>query len=154
VICLGCGDIGLRRDVQHWMEQHNPDHLDPSAPMAPDGDADLDAAFERSLEGFRVPTCRLCDSALKPHVVFFGESVPKARVDAAWSIVHGADVLLVVGSSLAVYSGYRFVRGTRERGQPLALVNLGESRGDAHASVRVAVRAGAVLPQLAAALRS
>ncbi len=152
VVCLGCGDIGSRHDVQRWMEQHNPAHLDLSAPMAPDGDADLDEAFERSLASFLVPTCRLCDAPVKPHVVFFGESVPKTRVEQAWSIVNAADVLLVVGSSLAVYSGYRFVRGARERQQPVALVNLGDSRGDAHATVRVAAKASAVLSGLAKAL--
>jgi NAD+-dependent protein deacetylase sirtuin 4 len=82
-------------------------------------------------------------------VVFFGESVPRATVDAAWALLDEAEVLLVVGSSLAVFSGYRFVRRAGERGLPIAVVNLGPTRGDPLATVRIAARAGELLPRVA-----
>lgn len=89
---------------------------------------------------------------LKPAVVFFGESVPRAVVEDAYGLLAEAEALLVVGTSLAVFSGYRFVRRAAAEGVPVALVNLGPTRGDPHARVRVDARAGALLPRLAAAL--
>lgn len=143
VLCLSCGAISPRRELQRRLAEANPGWVARQAAMAPDGDAEVDRTA-----GFRVVGCERCAGPLKPHVVFFGESVPRERVDAAWAIVDAADVLLVVGSSLAVYSGYRFVRGAAKRGQPVALVNLGETRADPHATVRVAARAGELLPRL------
>lgn len=143
VICLGCKSLSPRIELQRRLAEANPGWTDRRAEMAPDGDAEIDPD-----EHFRVVGCERCDGPLKPHVVFFGEGVPKDRVQAAWDIVDAADVLLVVGSSLAVYSGYRFVRGAAKRAQPIAMVNLGETRGDAHASVKVAARAGELLPRL------
>ncbi len=143
VICLGCKALSPRVELQRRLAEANPAWVSRPAEMAPDGDAEIDPD-----EHFRVVGCERCDGPLKPHVVFFGEGVPKDRVQAAWDIVDAADVLLVVGSSLAVYSGYRFVRGAAKRGQPIAMVNLGETRGDAHAAVRVAARAGELLPRL------
>lgn len=149
VVCLSCGDLTPREAFQAELALRNPGWLDRSAEVAPDGDAELD-----DVAGFEVVPCVRCRGALKPHVVFFGEGVPKPRVDAAWSIVDEADVLLVVGSSLAVFSGYRFVRGAAKRGQPIAIVNLGETRGDVHANIRLDARAGDVLPALVDALRA
>jgi NAD-dependent SIR2 family protein deacetylase len=94
---------------------------------APDGDADLDALpFDR----FDVPACERCGGMLKPDVVFFGEGVPKARVDQAMAALHRSDAMLVVGSSLMVYSGYRFAQAMAERGKPIAAINLGRTRAD------------------------
>ncbi|MFW5741375.1 MAG: NAD-dependent protein deacetylase [Myxococcota bacterium] len=146
VVCLGCGTLHARPQVQAELEARNPTFVGRGAPLAPDGDADLDA-----IRGFELVTCP-CGGDLKPNVVFFGESVPQARGSAAWRIVDEADVLLVVGSSLAVYSGYRFVRGAAQRGQPVAILNLGETRGDSLAQVRLHAKAGEALPALAAAL--
>jgi NAD-dependent SIR2 family protein deacetylase len=87
-----------------------------------------------------------------PDVVFFGGSVPRATLDAAWQLFDRAEVLLVVGSSLTVFSGYRFVRRAAERGVPVAILNRGPTRGDGHAQVRVDARAGVALPALARAL--
>jgi len=143
VICLGCKALSPRVELQRRLAEANPGWASRRAEMAPDGDAEIDPD-----EHFRVMGCERCDGPLKPHVVFFGEGVPKDRVQAAWDIVDAADVLLVVGSSLAVYSGYRFVRGAAKRAQPIAMVNLGETRGDPHASVKVAARAGELLPRL------
>ena len=144
VVCLDCGALSPREALQERLSQRNPGWAQRHAEMAPDGDAEIDPSAD-----FRVVHCERCDGPLKPHVVFFGEGVPKARVEAAWAMVDAADVLLVVGSSLAVYSGYRFVRGAAKRGQPVALLNLGETRGDAHATVKVEGRAGALLPLIA-----
>jgi NAD-dependent SIR2 family protein deacetylase len=148
VICLACGDVTSREAFQAELARRNPGWLERTAEVAPDGDAELD-----DVTGFDVAPCARCGGALKPHVVFFGEGVPKPRVDAAWAIVDEADVLLVVGSSLAVFSGYRFVRGAAKRGQPIAIVNLGETRGDPHATTKLDARAGDVLPRLVDALR-
>jgi len=146
VVCLECGHVHPRKRVQEELEARNPRFACPSAPMAPDGDADVEPVAH-----FDLVTCP-CGGDLKPNVVFFGESVPKERVDAAWWLVRDADVLLVVGSSLAVYSGYRFVRGAARDNQPVAIVNLGPTRGDAQATVRVSMRAGCALPAVAHAL--
>ncbi|MCA9615717.1 MAG: NAD-dependent protein deacetylase [Sandaracinus sp.] len=148
VVCLGCGALSPREPLQAELARRNPGWVERVVEMAPDGDAELD-----DVRGFEVVPCVACGGALKPHVVFFGEGVPKERVDTAWAIVDAADVLLVVGSSLAVFSGYRFVRGAAKRGQPVAIVNLGETRGDVHASIRVDARAGDVLPALVTRLR-
>jgi NAD-dependent SIR2 family protein deacetylase len=89
---------------------------------------------------------------LKPDVVFFGENVPKDRVEACWAMLDDADALLVVGSSLTVYSGRRFIYGAAERALPIGVVNLGPTRGDDYAAVKVDGRLGEVIPRLAEAL--
>ena len=146
VRCLGCDALTAREDIQTRILSANPG-LSGEAALAPDGDAEVEAT-----EGFVVPDCLRCGGVLKPDVVFFGDNVPRARVEAAFACVDAADVLLVVGSSLAVFSGYRFVLRAKERGQPIALVNLGGSRADGIVDVRVEGRAGEVLPALARAL--
>jgi len=149
VRCLSCGVRESRGRVQERILELNPRFEEMRATIAPDGDADLPID---AVSDFRVPECELCGGVLKPDVVFFGESVAKDRVDAAYAILDAADVLLVVGSSLAVFSGYRFVLRAVDRRMPIAIVNLGESRGDVHATVRVEGRAGEVLPRLSSAL--
>ena len=84
-----------------------------------------------------------------PDVVFFGGSVPRATLDAAWALFDRAEVLVVVGSSLAVFSGYRFVRRAAERGIPVAIINRGTTRGDEHAALRIDEASGIILPELA-----
>ena len=149
VVCLGCDGRLSREAVQAQIAARNPGWMAapvPAAQLAPDGDAEVAVA------GFDPPACPVCDGVLKPDVVFFGESVPKPRVARAAGIVSRADVLLVVGSSLAVYSGYRFVRQAEAEGTPVAIVTLGETRGHRHATVAVDARLGDVLPGLADAL--
>lgn len=147
VRCLDCGALEPRGELQHRLVVLNPTVLDEVGELAPDGDADL-ALRDENLATFRVPGCLACSGTLKPDVVFFGESVPRARVEAAYARVEACEALLVIGSSLAVFSGYRFVRRAAERGTPVAIVTLGPSRGDPHASVRVEERAGSVVPWL------
>ncbi|MEM7676522.1 MAG: NAD-dependent protein deacetylase [Myxococcota bacterium] len=148
VICLDCGAIELRRHLQERLHASNPAWASIEAPApAPDGDAHLE-----SYEGFIVPACQACGGVLKPHVVFFGENVPRSKSEAAWTLWNEADVLLVVGSSLAVLSGYRFVKKAPARGLPVVIINRGPTRGDGEASLRVDARLGAILPVVADAL--
>jgi len=149
VLCLDCGAV-TDRDTEHdRMLARNDGWADRVAEMAPDGDVDLPRSVTAS---FRVPECRSCGGRLKPNVTFFGGSVPPPRVDAAWRLLHEADTLLVTGSSLHVYSGYRFVRGAAEAGHPIGIVNLGTTRGDDLAHVCVEGKTGELLPCLAARL--
>jgi NAD-dependent SIR2 family protein deacetylase len=148
VRCLGCGALAARAELQDRLRAANPGWTaTPSA--APDGDADLeDAAFQ----DFVLAACRRCGGVLKPDVVFFGENVPRPVAEAAWTLFDEAELLLVVGSSLAVFSGYRFVIRAAERGIPVAIVNLGPTRADDRAALRLDGRAGEVLATLARSL--
>ena len=150
VTCLDCGAVEPRQSVQHRLVTLNPSWTEQPVEMAPDGDADLN---ERTLERFVVAECRACEGPLKPRVVFFGENVPRPVVEDAYGLLGEAEALLVVGSSLVVFSGYRFVRRASERGLPVAIVNLGQTRGDPLAQVVLTGRAGELLPRLAARWR-
>jgi NAD-dependent SIR2 family protein deacetylase len=127
VLCLDCGSRHARAAVQEWMRAANPGFCDAMATAAPDGDADAAEGFD---EGFAAPGCPACGGMLKPDVVFFGDSVPKARVGAVSTAIDDADGLLVVGSSLMVYSGYRFAEHAHRQGKPVMAVNLGKTRAD------------------------
>jgi NAD-dependent SIR2 family protein deacetylase len=127
VRCLSCDARLPRETVQAELLRRNPPFADLEALAAPDGDADLE---NLSFEAFDVPACARCGGMLKPDVVFFGEGVPKPRVDQAMAALHRADAMLVVGSSLMVYSGYRFAVAMAERGKPIAAINLGRTRAD------------------------
>jgi NAD+-dependent protein deacetylase sirtuin 4 len=148
VRCLDCGALADRAELQERLLAANPGWL-ATAPAAPDGDADL---ADDAIAGFEIHACRRCGGVLKPDVVFFGENVPRATADAAWSLFDEAEALLVVGSSLAVFSGYRFVLRAVERQIPVAIVNRGPTRGDDRAAVRLDGSAGAVLTELVTAL--
>ncbi|QDG52384.1 NAD-dependent protein deacetylase [Persicimonas caeni] len=150
VRCLECDAIEPRDDLQERLTRLNPEWGSRHATeLAPDGDAELPTAIP---DDFVIPACTQCSGVLKPNVVFFGENVPKPTVTDAWRLVDEADALLVVGSSLTVYSAFRFVRGAAKKRLPLGIVNLGETRGDEHAWVRVEARAGLVMPRLVEAL--
>ena len=126
-------------------KQANPTWACRDAEAAPDGDAHL----EVETQGAALPACPDCDGVLKPAVVFFGESVPKERVETAYERLSAADALLVVGTSLMVFSGYRFVRAAVERGLPIGIVNLGRTRADdLDGVVKVEAPCTEVLPAL------
>lgn len=153
VVCLDCGGESPREEMQErlgelnaeWLSAAPWDHLHADeADFAPDGDADV---AQDVIGGFRVPECHRCGGVLKPAVVFFGESVPRDKVTYAMGRVDEADALLVVGSSLTVWSGFRFARRAAERGIPLAIVNIGPTRADELASVKIEARAGEVLAE-------
>jgi NAD-dependent SIR2 family protein deacetylase len=134
VRCLGCGRRTSRDEVQEELGRLNAGWLDLTAADAPDGDADLDSA---DFSSFEVPPCRLCGGVIKPDVVFFGENVPRDRVDAATRHLDEADAMLIVGSSLMVYSGFRFVERAAGAGKPIAAVNLGRTRADGLIALKV-----------------
>ncbi len=127
VICTRCQRTLARASVQDFLDLHNPDNLSGAFTPAPDGDADL---ARLDFSRFKVPNCADCGGILKPDVVFFGDSVPKTVVAQAYAWVSQADALLVVGSSLMVYSSFRFVRRAHERGIPIVAVNRGKTRAD------------------------
>ena len=146
VVCLGCGVRQPRAGFQQRLLQLNPGWERHLATVAPDGDADLEGV---DFSAFQVPDCEACGGMLKPDVVFFGESVPRARVEAATAALHGSDAMLVVGSSLMVWSGYRFARMAAEAGIPLAILNRGRTRADELATLKVEGDCTRVLPMLA-----
>jgi NAD-dependent SIR2 family protein deacetylase len=134
VRCMSCGGKMSRDELQDELGRLNPDWVGLDAADAPDGDADLGADFS----SFEVPPCRCCSGVLKPDVVFFGENVPRDRVDPALRHLDEADAMLIVGSSLMVYSGFRFVEMANRAGKPLAAVNLGQTRADRLLALKVA----------------
>jgi NAD-dependent SIR2 family protein deacetylase len=152
VRCLGCERRSPRDALQERLLALNPDW--PHQPQhawhttAPDGDADLhNVDFTR----FRVPDCTVCGGLLKPDVVFFGENVPRQRVHDAMAALARADGMLIVGSSLTVYSGYRFAVAAAEAAKPIAAVNLGRTRADALLTLKLTQRCTDALAFLATA---
>ena len=134
VICLDCRTRTHREEMQRRLTEANPDWLEQhaTAPARPDGDVDLEET-----SSFTVPDCAVCGGRLKPHVVFFGENVPRDRVEQSYAAVDDADALVVAGSSLSVMSGLRFVRHAARRGLPVVIVNRGVTRGDDLATAKV-----------------
>ena len=124
----------------------NPRCTTRGATLAPDGDAE---SLRTRSSGFVVPACTQCGGVLKPRVVFFGDSVPCPIVDEAFAATDAAELLLVVGTSLAIYSGYRFLRRAVERHIPVAIVNRGPVRGEESAAIKVEAGSGATLEGLA-----
>ena len=147
-VCLGCGDVADRAALDVRLRAANPGFRpEPTDEVNPDGDVELP---EEALDGFVMVDCLACGGGpLKPDVVFFGETVPRDRVDHCFDLVDRARSLLVLGSSLTVMSGYRFVIHAAKRGIPVAIVNSGPTRGDAKADLKVDAPLGAVLPELA-----
>jgi NAD-dependent SIR2 family protein deacetylase len=149
VICLACGTLTTRERLDERLRAVNGEaEIDAlqTAALRPDGDVDLP---EAAVEAFVLAACEHCGSdMLKPDVVFFGENVPKPRVAACFELVAGASALLVLGSSLTVMSGLRFVRRAYADGIPVAIVNHGVTRGDPEASVRIDAPLAEVLPGL------
>lgn len=142
VRCLSCGTQITRDALQPRLVADNPDWHPGAAAMAPDGDADIAADAETV---FVPPHCAHCGGLLKPDVVFFGENVPRARVHDAQAALTASEAMLVVGSSLMVYSGFRFAKMASDAGLPLAILNAGTTRADALAELRLAAEIGATL---------
>jgi NAD-dependent SIR2 family protein deacetylase len=137
VICLDCGHTMSRAALADHLEAANPGFLERAEAVggiavAPDADAVIG-----DTGSFRIVDCPVCGGMLKPDIVYFGESVPKQRVEQAFALVEDADVLLVAGSSLTVFSGYRFVRHAAARQMPIAIINRGPTRGDDLATVKL-----------------
>jgi NAD-dependent SIR2 family protein deacetylase len=132
VMCLLCGRVSERAALDALLTRLNPGFADRSVPLAPDGDAMLN-----DVAGFRVAACAWCGGVLKPDVVFFGENLPRVRVERCTEMVARASALLVVGSSLQVMSGLRFVRQARQSGIPVVIINRGPTRGDELATLKL-----------------
>ena len=149
VDCLDCRCRVPRSDLQRLLETANPG-VDAELPViAPDGDALVPVKLETSLT---VPDCPECGGVLKPAVVFFGENVPRPRVEHVRRKLRESNLLLVIGSSLTVYSGFRFCREAAERGIPIAIVNRGRTRADELAAHKLDAEVGRTLLELAAIL--
>jgi NAD-dependent SIR2 family protein deacetylase len=150
VVCLGCQRLSSRESLQARLAELNPEWVARIATHAPDGDADL---VDADTSSFRVVDCAACHGILKPDVVFFGENVPARRVEVAMAALERANSLVIVGSSLMVFSGFRFARAALKRDIPIAIINQGRTRADEHAAVKLDGNAGAILSELVASLR-
>lgn len=127
VVCLACGAFTTRQEFQTRLLEANPHHANRTDHIAPDGDA---AVPEDTIDNFRIPHCLCCDGTLMPDVVFFGGSVAREKVEAVHQALDDADALLIVGSSLMVFSAFRFCRKAAAIGKPMAAINLGKTRAD------------------------
>jgi NAD-dependent SIR2 family protein deacetylase len=146
VICLDCGRISARESLDRRLRVANPGFDAAAGRINPDGDVEL---AEDAVREFRLVDCAHCEGGvLKPDVVFFGENVPPARVRLCERLVDDADALLVLGSSLTVMSGLRFVRRAADAGKPVLIVNRGRTRGDDYAKVRVDLPLGQALTDI------
>ncbi|WP_332851893.1 NAD-dependent protein deacetylase [Duganella sp. S19_KUP01_CR8] len=153
VICLDCRTLHRRADIQAWLVEANPvlaasaaAGVDSVVPEArPDGDAEVELD---ALQDFHMPSCDACGGTLQPDVIFFGDNIPAPRTAAALDMMEQADALLVVGSSLMVFSGYRFCKLAAVTGKPIAAINLGKTRADDLIGLKVEATASEVLPRL------
>ncbi len=143
--CLDCGAQDSRAEYQGRLQDLNPDWSATATAIAPDGDARISADDFRS---FNVPGCGHCGGIVKPDVVFFGEAIPATRATSAQQILEASGALLVVGSSLMVFSGYRLARLANEAGKPIAIVNRGTTRADALATVKMTRNCAELLPRV------
>ena len=142
VLCMGCGERVGREQWQEQLAAANPSWTSGTDYFAPDGDARL---LDEDVSDFVTPDCESCGGFVKPDVVFFGENVPRDRVASAFEALDRARALLVVGSSLMVYSGYRFARRAAETGKPIAIVNQGRTRADEVAALKIDADCGDIL---------
>lgn len=150
VVCLSCRSSFSRQDIAGLLERLNPGYLErtgDAGDVAPDADADVDDTSD-----FTIAPCPVCGGMLKPDFVYFGENVPKDRVERAYSMVADAGALLVAGSSLTVMSGLRFVRHAAKHDKPVVIINRGSTRGDEFASLKLELGVSEALAYLAEAL--
>jgi NAD-dependent SIR2 family protein deacetylase len=149
VICLSCGQRTARADLHRRLAAANPSWEEAAAPVNPDGDAVL---ADDATESFAIADCVACQGVLKPDVVFFGENVPRSRVQACYAMVEQASSMVVLGSSLTVMSGFRYVRHAAKLGLPVMIVNQGPTRGDPYATATLDAPLGQVLTALVTGL--
>ena len=149
VVCMDCGAITPRDEIQHWLWQHNPHMDDIKIEMAPDGDAHV---ADELVSKVQVPACFRCDGLLKPNVVFYGGSVGKEIVNYLYTKLAEADAVLVVGTSLMVYSSFRFCKFAADHAIPIAAINQGLTRADGLLTLKVSEDCGSVLSMLAESL--
>jgi NAD-dependent SIR2 family protein deacetylase len=145
VVCLDCGSYFPRIEIQEYLLRHNPQLEGLSARLRPDGDVQR---VDTDFSNIEIPQCDHCDGMLKPDVVFFGENVPGQRITECFEALEQADAVLVVGSSLMVYSGYRFMLKAQARNIPIAAINLGKTRADELLSLKIERDCGETLTEL------
>lgn len=149
VICMSCGDISSRESMQRRLAQEHPwlvKELDSvTGTLAPDGDAEVEVSLAKDISP---PHCLRCDGILKPNVVFFGDNVPKQIVQSIYDTIEAADGLVVAGTSLQVFSGYRFCRYAETHNKPIACINPGVTRADSIVTLKVAATTDTVFPGL------
>lgn len=151
VLCLDCRKVHPRTEIQQWLLDANPTFA-PTGPAGevvpearPDGDAELELD---EFQDFRLPQCGACGGVLQPDVIFFGDNIPPQRTTDALQLADEADAVLVVGSSLMVFSGYRFAKLAAQTNKPIAAINLGKTRADDLIGLKVEASAVDVLPLL------
>ncbi|MTV38395.1 NAD-dependent protein deacetylase [Duganella radicis] len=151
VVCLDCRRVHPRAGIQEWLAQANPE-LVPTGPAGevvpearPDGDAEVELD---EFQHFQLPYCAACGGTLQPDVIFFGDNIPPQRTTDALQMAEEADAVLVVGSSLMVFSGYRFAKLAAQANKPIAAINLGKTRADDLIGLKVAASAVDILPLL------
>jgi NAD-dependent SIR2 family protein deacetylase len=146
VVCLSCGQRTPRTELGRRLEAANPGwDAELATLVKPDGDADLD---DEAIGSFQVADCSACHGVLKPDVVFFGENVPRPRAEACYALVETSSALVVLGSSLTVMSGFRYVRHAARQQRPIVIVNQGTTRGDAYATATLDAPLGQTLTEL------
>lgn len=145
VKCLSCDYRIDRHEFQNILNALNPEFKDAPDMIRPDGDVEIPQEY---VDNFRIPPCPQCDGHLKPEIVFFGDNVPKDRVNRIAEMIYSGDGLLVLGSSLLVFSGYRMVLQTKDLKLPVAIVNIGETRADHLADIKLSAKCGDVIPKL------
>ena len=145
VVCLDCGTYFPRMKIQEYLLRHNPQLEGLSASLAPDGDAQRIGTDFTEIE---IPHCDHCDGLLKPDVVFFGENVPGERITECFDALEAVDAVLVVGSSLMVYSGYRFILKAQTKNIPIAAINIGKTRADDLLNLKIERDCGETLTEL------
>nr|XP_014092993.1 NAD-dependent protein deacylase Sirt4 [Bactrocera oleae] len=145
VKCLSCEYRIDRHKFQDILNSLNPEFRDAPDMIRPDGDVEIPVEY---VANFRIPPCPQCSGQLKPEIVFFGDNVPKQRVEQIAEMIYNGDGLLVLGSSLLVFSGYRMVLQTKDLNLPVAIVNIGETRADHLADLKLSAKCGDVIPKL------
>ncbi|KAM8719882.1 hypothetical protein ACLKA7_006011 [Drosophila subpalustris] len=145
VKCLKCDYRIDRHEFQNILSSLNPAFKDAPDMIRPDGDVEIPTEY---IENFIIPTCPSCGGDLKPEIVFFGDNVPRQRLDTIAGMVYNSDGLLVLGSSLLVFSGYRIVLQTKDLKLPVAIVNIGETRADHLADIKISAKCGDVIPKI------
>ncbi|TFW31397.1 NAD-dependent protein deacetylase [Duganella callida] len=152
VKCLDCGALHERAAIQSWLKDANPAlaaeagaHGEIVPETRPDGDAEVELD---ALQAFHLPTCSDCGGTLQPDVIFFGDNIPPQRTAQALAWAEEADALLVIGSSLMVFSGYRFCKLAAQANKPIAAINLGKTRADDLIGLKIAASAVDILPRL------
>ncbi|XP_017891124.1 NAD-dependent protein deacylase Sirt4 isoform X3 [Ceratina calcarata] len=150
VMCLDCDERICRYYLQEVLDRLNPDMNVTTSMIRPDGDVDLS---QEQVEGFKVPTCENCGGVLKPDIIFFGDNVPRQTVETVKYNVDRSDSLLIIGSTLTTYSGYRIALQANSAGKPIGIINIGKTRADDLAVVKVEGRCGDVLAKVYALIR-